>query len=66
MSNNRQTQEEIIKVRKQHAEQDLALIENSQQRLEQDKARLIMKLVALREELLGIQEQDEWPYLYRS
>ena len=59
MSNNRQTQEEIIKVRKQHAEQDLALIENSQQRLEQDKARLIMKLVALREELLGIQEQDE-------
>ena len=59
MSNDRQTQEEIIKVRKQYAEQDLALIENSQQRLEKDKAQLIMKLVALREELLGIQEQDE-------
>lgn len=59
MSNDRQTQEEIIKVRKQYAEQDLALIENSQKRLEQDKAVLIMKLVALREELLGIQEQDE-------
>ena len=59
MSNERQTQEDIIKVRKQYAEQDLALIENSQKRLEEDKARLIMKLVALREELLGIQEQDE-------
>ena len=59
MSNERQTKEDIIKVRKQYAEQDLALIENSQKRLEEDKARLIMKLVALREELLGIQEQDE-------
>lgn len=59
MSNERQTKEDIIKVRTQYAEQDLALIENSQKRLEEDKARLIMKLVALREELLGIQEQDE-------
>ncbi len=59
MSSEKQTKEEIIKVRAQYAEQDLALIENSQKRLEGDRARLIMKLVALREELLGIQEQDE-------
>lgn len=59
MSKERHTKEEIIKVRRQNAEQDLALIENSQRRLEEDKARLIMKLVTLREELLGIQEQDE-------
>jgi hypothetical protein len=59
MSSDKQTKEDIIKVRAQYAEQDLAIIENSQKRLEGDKARLIMKLVALREELLGIQEQDE-------
>jgi hypothetical protein len=59
MSSDKQTKEDIIKVRAQYAEQDLAIIENSQKRLEGDKARLIMKLVSLREELLGIQEQDE-------
>lgn len=59
MKDNRQSQEEVIKVRQQHVEQDLHLIEKSQQRLNEDKAKLIMKLVALREELLSIREQDE-------
>lgn len=38
---------------------DLKMIENSQERLERDRAILIVKLIETRETLLALSEQDE-------
>jgi hypothetical protein len=51
--------EEILQARQQNIEMDLKMIENNQQRLEQDRARLIIKLIETRETLLALSEQDE-------
>ena len=38
---------------------DLAVIENNQDRLEKDRAKLILKLISTRETLMSLTEQDE-------
>jgi hypothetical protein len=48
-----------LQARQQNIEMDLKMIENNQQRLEQDRARLIIKLIETRETLLALSEQDE-------
>lgn len=52
-------QEEVAKVRLNNLKNDLEMVEAKQKRLDEDKARLIMKLVSTRETLLALKEQDE-------
>jgi hypothetical protein len=40
-------------------EMDLEMVENSQKRLENNRAQLILKLIDTRETLLSLKEQDE-------
>lgn len=51
--------EEILKARMQNIKMDLEMVDSQEQRLAQNRARLIMKLVATRESLLSLKEQDE-------
>lgn len=53
------SKEEILKTRQQNIKMDLAVIENRFKKLEEDKARLLVKLIETRETLLGVTEQDE-------
>lgn len=53
------SKEEILKTRQQNIKMDLAVIENRFKKLEEDKARLVVKLIETRETLLGLTEQDE-------
>ena len=48
-----------MQARQQNIEMDLKMIENSQERLERDRAILIVKLIETRETLLALSEQDE-------
>jgi hypothetical protein len=43
----------------QHLRQDLDMIEAKKERLESDRNNLILKLIAQREQLLSLKEQDE-------
>jgi hypothetical protein len=43
----------------QHLRQDLDMIEAKKERLESDRNSLILKLIAQREQLLALKEQDE-------
>ena len=52
-------QEEVAKVRLNNLKNDLEMVEVKQKRLDEEQARLIMKLVATRETLLALREQDE-------
>lgn len=51
--------EEILRVRQSNVEMDLKVLENQQLRLDQEKAELVLKLVATREALIAASEQDE-------
>jgi hypothetical protein len=51
--------EAVLESRKQNIQMDLQVLENSQKRLEDEKARLLLKLMHTRESLLAIAEQDE-------
>ena len=51
--------EEILEARMRNIEMDLQMVENSQERLAENKARLILMLVETRESLLSLKEQDE-------
>lgn len=51
--------ETTLETRLQNIKMDLEVLENSQKRLEENKARLILKLVHTREVLIGMSEQDE-------
>jgi hypothetical protein len=51
--------EEILKVRVQHIKQDLDLLDSKEKRLREERADLILRLVAQREQLLSLREQDE-------
>jgi len=51
--------EEILKVRVQHIKQDLELLESKEKRLREERADLVLRLVAQREQLLSLKEQDE-------
>jgi hypothetical protein len=51
--------EEILKVRVQHIKQDLDLLESKEKRIREQRADLVLRLVAQREQLLSLKEQDE-------
>ena len=51
--------EETLRARKSNVEMDLKVLENQQLRLDQEKAELVLKLVATREALIAASEQDE-------
>ena len=59
MSKDNNSREQILEVRMQHLRQDLDMIEAKKERLESDRNKLILKLIAQREQLLSLQEQDE-------
>ena len=46
-------------MRQSNVEMDLKVLENQQLRLDQEKAELVLKLVATREALIAASEQDE-------
>jgi hypothetical protein len=52
-------EEEILQARMRNIEMDLEMVENSQKRLENNRAQLILKLIDTRETLLSLKEQDE-------
>ena len=51
--------EEILEARMRNIKMDLQMVENNQERLAENKARLILMLVETRERLLSLKEQDE-------
>ena len=59
MSKDNNSREQILEVRMQHLRQDLDMIEAKKERLESDRNNLILKLIAQREQLLALKEQDE-------
>ena len=59
MSKDNNSREQILEVRMQHLRQDLDMIEAKRERLESDRNSLILKLIAQREQLLALKEQDE-------
>lgn len=56
---NDNSQEAVLASRLQNIQMDLQVLENSQKRLEQDRAQLVLKLMHTRESLMAITEQDE-------
>ena len=59
MSKDNNSREQILEVRMQHLRQDLDMIEAKKERLESARNSLILKLIAQREQLLSLKEQDE-------
>ena len=59
MSKDNNSREQILEVRMQHLRQDLDMIEAKKERLESARNSLILKLIAQREQLLALKEQDE-------
>lgn len=54
-----ETKEQVVKVRMQYIKQDLEMIEAKTVKLDRDRSQLILKLIAHREQLLALKEQDE-------
>lgn len=52
-------EKEVVEMRLHNLEQDLAVLENKKERLAQEEAELVLKLVATREQIISAQEQDE-------
>jgi predicted nucleic acid-binding Zn-ribbon protein len=52
-------EKEVVEMRLHNLEQDLAVLESKKERLAQEEAELVLKLVATREQILSAQEQDE-------
>ena len=50
---------QILEARKHDLQQDLKMVEAQKARLAQAEASIILKLIAQREQLLALQEQDE-------
>jgi hypothetical protein len=55
----KESQEQILQVRLRNIQQDLEMIEAKKERLDNDRAHLLLKLIAQREQLLALKEQDE-------
>ena len=51
--------EATLQVRMNNIKMDLEMVENQEKRLAENRARLVMKLVATRESLLSLKDQDE-------
>jgi len=59
MSKDNDSREQVVKVKMQHLRQDLDMIDAKKERLDNDRNHLILKLIAQREQLLALNEQDE-------
>lgn len=59
MSGETTRQEELYRARLRDIKQDIQMIESKKERLDADKAALVLKLIAQREQLLALEEQDE-------
>lgn len=51
--------EEILRTRMQNIKMDMSVLESQKERLNERRAQLVLKLVATREALLSLKEQDE-------
>jgi hypothetical protein len=51
--------EEILRTRMQNIKMDMSVLESQKERLNEQRAQLVLKLVATREALLSLKEQDE-------
>jgi uncharacterized membrane-anchored protein YhcB (DUF1043 family) len=51
--------EEILKTRLSNLQMDMEMLENQKERINEQRAELVLKLVATRESLLSLKEQDE-------
>ena len=51
--------EEILKTRLSNLQMDMEMLENQKERINEQRAKLVLKLVATRESLLSLKEQDE-------
>jgi hypothetical protein len=52
-------EEQVLKARMQGIKEDMEMIEAQKKKLDSQKMLLVMKLIAQREQLLSLQEQDE-------
>ena len=59
MSKDNNSREQVVKVKMQYLRQDLDMIDAKKERLDNDRNHLILKLIAQREQLLALNEQDE-------
>ena len=59
MSGETTRQEELYRARLRDIKQDIQMIESKKERLDADKAALVLKLIAQMEQLLALEEQDE-------
>jgi len=59
MSKDNDSRQQVVEVKMQHLRQDLDMIEAKKERLDNDRNHLILKLIAQREQLLALNEQDE-------
>lgn len=51
--------EEILKARLSNIKMDMEMLESQKERINERRAELVLKLVATRESLLSLKEQDE-------
>lgn len=51
--------EEILKARLSNIKMDMEMLESQEERINKKRAELVLKLVATRESLLSLREQDE-------
>lgn len=59
MKDNKVSQVQILEIRRQNLQQDLDMIEAQKKRLNEEGAVILLKLIAQREQLLALKEQDE-------
>lgn len=59
MSKDNDSRQQVVEVKMQHIRQDLDMIEAKKERLDNARNHLILKLIAQREQLLALNEQDE-------
>lgn len=51
--------EEVLRARLSNIKMDMEMLENQKERINEERAQLVLKLVATRESLLSLKEQDE-------
>ena len=59
MKDDKVSQVQLLEIRRQNLQQDLDMIEAKKKRLNEEGAVILLKLIAQREQLLALKEQDE-------
>lgn len=59
MKDDKVSQVQLLEIRRQNLQQDLDMIEAQKKRLNEEGAVILLKLIAQREQLLALKEQDE-------